>query len=193
MRSVGAWLLYGLGYAAFVNCVCTILVGLRLLCISEAATFQADAIPFNADSPGYWAHVFLVVLMQGAWLVCSFVVPGVFVFLGARAVQRMRSRGRMIGGAIGSILLGLQGMSGVLRGILILLPDRSIAFSTGLEEALDQYLFLPYLFCGLLCLIQVLFCGWAGIRTLVSISQLDSGEHSEGEGKRSTRNRTKMR
>jgi hypothetical protein len=173
MRSAASFLLFGLGFAFFVNCVYAIAVVFRALGIREEAAYYAN--PIQMTDSAYRASV-MGALVRVLVLAVTFLVPAIFVFMGARAMPALRSRGWAIGGAICSILLGLQGVGGVLRGIVLLLPGRSSLSASSLERALEERYFGFILLGGLLCLVQVILCIWAGVGALAVIMQPQAQE-----------------
>jgi hypothetical protein len=168
MRSAARFLLYGLGFAFFVNSVYAIAAVFRALAIREEAVYEAD--PIQMTDSGYLASV-IVALVGVLVLAIIFVVLASFVYKGARAMPALRSRGWPIGGAICSILLGLQGVGGVLRGMVLLLPRGSSFSAFSMEPALVERYFVFILLGGLLCLVQAILCIWAGVGALVLIAR----------------------
>lgn len=171
-------LLAGLGYAAFVNCVYAVGLAFQFIVMPDSAAYHG--IPFQRDASYLWGRALAMLLVYGLWLTCSLAVPGFFVYRGAQAILAMRARGWVIGAAIGTFLLGLQGGRGVLRGLLSLLPGTVTETPETIEQALDHDFYYFYLLAGLLCLIQVLLCTWAGIRVLLLLATSGTGQQSPG-------------
>jgi hypothetical protein len=173
MRSAASFLLCGLGFAFFVNSLYAIAVVFRALTLREEATFEKD--PVQMTDSAYWVSV-IWVLVDGLVHAVTFLVPAFFVYQGARAMPALRSRGWAIGGAICSILLGLQGVGGALRGIVLLLPGRSSLSASSMEPGVGEHYFWFILLGGLLCLVQVILCIWAGVGALVLITRPQAQE-----------------
>jgi hypothetical protein len=179
MRGAATLLLWALGYALLVSVVTVVMALLQLIALPEARTYARN--PYEGG-PNYGAHI-VGLLVRCVWIAFSVVLPGVFVFLGARALKSIRSRGLMIAGGICCILLGLQGSIGCLEGLASLLPNRSDG------EGLKEMFFWFDLCVGFLFFIQVALCLGAGIRALLLVSQPQTAEaiHASAERLRSAR------
>jgi hypothetical protein len=180
MRRAGSLLMCALGYALLTSVISVVMAVLRLIFLPTAAAYAG--VRFE-DGPGYGVYM-VRLLLRCVWIAISVILPGIFVFLGGRAMQNSRSRGWMITGAINCILLGLQGAFGCLNGLTSLTPFRSEEVYP-VEQAMNEDLFWFDLCVGFLFFIQVAFCGFAGIRVLILVSQRHTAEAIDASAERS--------